>query len=882
MKLWFYILTGLYVVLFSACMSVKRDPSSEKSAIETPLDAGYATLLKFEVERYISTVEKTLVLREQGMLFYRQNQCKIDPDAACRKAKAKDVLSHADLETLYKGGQEYLDLRNHLKFLYVDTFGIKYKDLLAGDITFKPSLSGKFSYDSRTRTLTYGISDRASREFMMELKMALSAAYLLYDNYLVLVHPYINSSKISYQLNRDFPQGRDRWFQLEKSFKNEEQRILVAKVTKLFQLEVQFQKSATALAKAFSPREAYLEELIEQSPFYRMVIEGKASTDWFGPIEIDLKKFDLDWRWYSRGGTFYLSKFFGNSMGLFQFRNGKLKEMPFLEKQAIRRKAKSMDIILEKTPFRLTDKFIPGYYGHAAIWVGTESELRELKYEDSKTKKMVAVWNHPRVVPHQSAIRAGRNIIEALRPGVEINSIEHFLDIDDLLIMRDNNLTDEERARMAIRAFEQVGKEYDFNFDVETDQRIVCSEIVYVVYHGYDWPTDKALGRYTISPDHVAWEGEGGCFTPVSMYVEGKEVKNDLNIILSEVLNGSEGIAHAPRRGCHRTENSFREPAAEGTFFSRDQVASLSNLLSAGKPDYSIRHNMEVRVWNDIPNNYLKVKADKAVDEAIRRTFSDASSGDNLLKDLKTNLINKFSENFLLTLNFYKILDGDIRFDFYFLPQHEGIYNQATELGSNQLVAYGTYHQSLTQKLEQLKNRNVVQEVYNFVSAKTAASPSQPQYVGGAISMHIKLLSTTLTDRIFPNIVKRGIQGNIRYRRYMALNPATLKELSSCLGTPAPVLATVDLFQKYNLNSYIPSDDRIEIYPGSFISAAEGIGNVMPKNFEFVGSSISQGSAWNGLKIVVKGDEVSLEIQNPQLKKCKPEIANAFSRQKFF
>ena len=30
------------------------------------------------------------------------------------------------------------------------------------------------------------------------------------------------------------------------------------------------------------------------------------------------------------------------------------------------------DILLEKTPFRLTDKLIPGYWGHAAVWIGGE------------------------------------------------------------------------------------------------------------------------------------------------------------------------------------------------------------------------------------------------------------------------------------------------------------------------------------------------------------------------------------------------------------------------------------------------------------------------------------------------------------------------------
>ena len=38
-----------------------------------------------------------------------------------------------------------------------------------------------------------------------------------------------------------------------------------------------------------------------------------------------------------------------------------------------------LDVIFEKTPFRATDKFIPGHYGHAAIWVGNEQQLKDLR-----------------------------------------------------------------------------------------------------------------------------------------------------------------------------------------------------------------------------------------------------------------------------------------------------------------------------------------------------------------------------------------------------------------------------------------------------------------------------------------------------------------------
>ena len=37
-----------------------------------------------------------------------------------------------------------------------------------------------------------------------------------------------------------------------------------------------------------------------------------------------------------------------------------------------------LDILLEKTPFRRTDMFIPGHFGHVAIRTGAEAELRAI------------------------------------------------------------------------------------------------------------------------------------------------------------------------------------------------------------------------------------------------------------------------------------------------------------------------------------------------------------------------------------------------------------------------------------------------------------------------------------------------------------------------
>ena len=131
---------------------------------------------------------------------------------------------------------------------------------------------------------------------------------------------------------------------------------------------------------------------------------------------------------------------------------------------------------------------------------------------------------------YHAPIRKGHVIVEALRPGVTMNPLEHFLNVDDMAILRARNLELDADAKVAIilQALRQVGKAYDFNFDVETTDTIVCSELIYQVYTAIDWPTQKALGRTTISPDHIAQRAlNGGPLQLVAFYRDGVRVDND-------------------------------------------------------------------------------------------------------------------------------------------------------------------------------------------------------------------------------------------------------------------------------------------------------------------------------------------------------------------
>lgn len=249
-----------------------------------------------------------------------------------------------------------------------------------------------------------------------------------------------------------------------------------------------------------------------------------------------------------------ISQFFGNTTGRVQTRDGKLKKLSTDPRvmTAMKHQLKPLDILLEKTPMRLTDKFIPGYYGHVAIWLGTPEELS--KVEVMHQGKLIPLLNHPTVLPHLEKLSQGKMIVEALRlPGVTMNTLEHFMDIDDFLVLRSESYGPESLGEHLLRTFEQVGKPYDFNFNVETQREIVCSELVYAVYINEAWPTSVSVGRYTISPDHVAWRALDSCFEPILMYKEGVEIKEGKAEALKEALTRPGGISYTPSNTCNLT-----------------------------------------------------------------------------------------------------------------------------------------------------------------------------------------------------------------------------------------------------------------------------------------------------------------------------------------
>jgi hypothetical protein len=377
--------------------------------------------------------------------------------------------------------------------------------------------------------------DEVGKKTLIDIERGLAAALVLMDSYQIAIAPYAQNAELRYLLNYDVKNT----IQLDELIRQYRSSEVHAQLLLASNLVDQYFKMRSESGQTPDANEQYLYALSQSTVWY---VNQRKSTRG-NPLEVTqfiLEDFNQQRKVAQNTLSFGLSFGFGQMVGLVQTRNGKLNRPDPSTLSQLESEMRPLDILLEKTPFRLTDKMIPGHYGHMALWLGSEAELKEMGAWDD----IPAQW--------QEQVRKGKRIVEALRSGVTLSTLDHFMNIDDLLVLRDQRILSKDYQRnAAITAVQQLGKEYDFNFDVMTHERIVCSELAYVVFPDLDWPLAQTLGRYTISPDNVAQlaMGEVPIFSPIIMYRDGKREEDQLQekllALISRVKHSNEIINDA-------------------------------------------------------------------------------------------------------------------------------------------------------------------------------------------------------------------------------------------------------------------------------------------------------------------------------------------------
>ncbi len=157
------------------------------------------------------------------------------------------------------------------------------------------------------------------------------------------------------------------------------------------------------------------------------------------------------------------------------------------------------DILLERRNWYLSNPFLPGFWPHAALYVGRLEDLKRLGIAD-----------HPAVQKHLADyLRAApdgraKTVIEAVSEGVLLNSLTHSMQADYVAVLRPR-VGQRQVATAIVRAFANLGKPYDFNFDFEDTAKLVCSQVVYLSYADVlGFPLQRVLGRKTMPSNEIA------------------------------------------------------------------------------------------------------------------------------------------------------------------------------------------------------------------------------------------------------------------------------------------------------------------------------------------------------------------------------------------
>ena len=162
--------------------------------------------------------------------------------------------------------------------------------------------------------------------------------------------------------------------------------------------------------------------------------------------------------------------------------------------EEIRKKLKPGDVLLERRNWFLSNAFLPGYWPHSAIYVGTAADLKALGLDQD-----ARVQRHWEAFVRRDAKGREHVIIESVSEGVVFTSLEHSVgEADAAAFLRPRLGADQIREAMA-RAFSHVGKPYDFEFDFFSTDKLVCTELVFRSYDGaIQFPLVEIMGTKTM------------------------------------------------------------------------------------------------------------------------------------------------------------------------------------------------------------------------------------------------------------------------------------------------------------------------------------------------------------------------------------------------
>jgi len=165
------------------------------------------------------------------------------------------------------------------------------------------------------------------------------------------------------------------------------------------------------------------------------------------------------------------------------------------------------DVMITRHDHALTNLFLPGFWPHASLHIGRVADRDALgvMIDDARRGR----WVDP------------LRVLEAKKDGVRFRRLEETLAVDAVAVIRPV-VSAGDLAEALCRAVSHEGKPYNFDFDFFTEDKLVCTEVVYRAFDGVGpirFDLRERAGRLTLSAEDVldlAVEGRG--FEAVALF----------------------------------------------------------------------------------------------------------------------------------------------------------------------------------------------------------------------------------------------------------------------------------------------------------------------------------------------------------------------------
>jgi permuted papain-like amidase YaeF/Yiix C92 family enzyme len=214
------------------------------------------------------------------------------------------------------------------------------------------------------------------------------------------------------------------------------------------------------------------------------------------------------------------------------------------------------DVLVVRKEFAATNYFLPGYWPHAALFLGTVDDLRQLglsndEHAGPRLSQLADATPSTAVLHHDDAHAwsAGAPhpcVLEAIKDGVRIRSVNSALNSDSVVLIRP--LMEPADIALAIsHGLMHEGKPYDFDFDFCYSHRLVCTEVVYRAYEGVagtQFDLRRHVGRFALAAgDLLRMALAGRHFTVQAAYVPTRSPHVEIGPPAANIVRRVEGVA---------------------------------------------------------------------------------------------------------------------------------------------------------------------------------------------------------------------------------------------------------------------------------------------------------------------------------------------------